>query len=1024
MRSIFLVTLILVCASALFLCCYAPALFEDRQFGFRDAGHYYYPLHARVQMEWNERRWPLWEPEENSGMPLLGNPTAAVLYPGKIVFAVLPYKWAARIYIVAHSVLAFAAMLALMRSWGVGWAGSGLSALSYTFGAPILFQYCNIIYLVGAAWLPLGMRAVDRWVRLGRRPAIVELALVLGLQVLGGDPQSGLLLGIAALGYAIALAAARTRSSRSRVVGDQRPGGPGRSRAAWTVAVAAVLVAAWFFVTVCLGCLFPILRPAHEAGKPTPPLPWIEAMSVVVSLAWLAIAGIFLHRWRGRPWRSPLGAMGLGLVISAALATAATAIQLFPVIEFTQQTTRASEPGAHELYAFSVEPHRLIEMILPNIWGMQFGGNTYWAPLFRLPGSYPKIWVPSLYLGGLTLILVLPAFALRKGPPWRVWLSYIAIVSIVGGLGQYTSPIWITRAIAEASRSTAIQNLTAQHLGELDKFDTTPIRKDGFLRDGDGGIYWLLSAFVPGFRQFRFPAKLFTFTALALAALAGAGWDRAGAGRNRGAIRITAILIAITACLLVSVLVEHRAVLATIRSINSSSMFGPLDAEGAVRAIVRSLVHALAALALGLLALKLVPGRPAVSGALMLVALSFDLAVANARFIFTVPQSLFETKPEVLELIEREERARPAPGPFRVHRMPLWNPPGWNMTESPDRVSDFVGWERGTLQPKYGIDLGVQYTHTFGVAELYDYEWFFSGFPRTVHDATIARALGIHVGDKVLYYPRRGFDLWNTRYFILPCYPNGWNDEQRATAAFRDQTRSVYPGADQFVGPGGPGEQKQWILTKDYQILRNELEYPRAWVVHRARAVAQPVGLSRLSRKAAVEEILYANDHYWSDDTKVSFDPHELAWISNDDIAEVGPNLSDRPPARSEKVSVTYPSPQQAVLEVDLESPGMVVLADVDYPGWQLTIDGQPAKIYRANQMMRGALVPAKHHTLVYTFRPQSFQVGQVVSVAGLAGLLLFGLFCAVRPVDPVLAAASLVDSQFDLTGNALDQST
>ncbi len=209
MRPVFLVMLLLACFSALFLCCFAPALLEDRQFGFRDAGHFYYPLHARVQKEWNERRWPLWEPEENGGMPLLGNPTAAVLYPGKIVFAVLPYKWAARFYIVAHSLVAFAAMLVLMRSWKTGWGGAGVSALSYTFGAPILFQYCNIIYLVGAAWLPLGVHAVDRWVRLGRRWAILELAIVLALQVLGGDPQVAFLLGIAGLGYALAPTRAR-----------------------------------------------------------------------------------------------------------------------------------------------------------------------------------------------------------------------------------------------------------------------------------------------------------------------------------------------------------------------------------------------------------------------------------------------------------------------------------------------------------------------------------------------------------------------------------------------------------------------------------------------------------------------------------------------------------------------------------------------------------------------------------------------------------------------------------------------
>ena len=84
--------LIFICFIGLFLSCYAPVLFFDRQFGYRDAGHYYYPLNQRVQEEWNQGRWPLWEPEENAGMPLLGNPTAAVLYPGKLIFALLPYR--------------------------------------------------------------------------------------------------------------------------------------------------------------------------------------------------------------------------------------------------------------------------------------------------------------------------------------------------------------------------------------------------------------------------------------------------------------------------------------------------------------------------------------------------------------------------------------------------------------------------------------------------------------------------------------------------------------------------------------------------------------------------------------------------------------------------------------------------------------------------------------------------------------------------------------------------------------------
>ena len=46
--------LVLSCFGALFLTCYGPVLFMDRQFGFRDAGHYYYPLNKRVQAEWRQ----------------------------------------------------------------------------------------------------------------------------------------------------------------------------------------------------------------------------------------------------------------------------------------------------------------------------------------------------------------------------------------------------------------------------------------------------------------------------------------------------------------------------------------------------------------------------------------------------------------------------------------------------------------------------------------------------------------------------------------------------------------------------------------------------------------------------------------------------------------------------------------------------------------------------------------------------------------------------------------------------------
>src|SRR5439155_23256551 len=121
-----------------------------------------------------------------------------------------------------------------------------------------------------------------------------------------------------------------------------------------------------------------------------------------------------------------------------------------------QQTVRAAATGPHDIYPFSIEPLRLVELIWPNILGIGFEGNTYWMDTIRLPGTRPKIWVPSLYLGGLTLLLASSAVAIRRPMPWRVWLSVIVVVSLLGSLGQYTSPIGMARLLVQTGTGPAL----------------------------------------------------------------------------------------------------------------------------------------------------------------------------------------------------------------------------------------------------------------------------------------------------------------------------------------------------------------------------------------------------------------------------------------------------------------------------------------------------------------------------------------------------------------------------------------
>jgi hypothetical protein len=976
--------LILACFACLFLACYRGVLDGKGQFGYRDAGHYYYPLYQRVQAEWSQGRWPLWEMEENAGMPLLGNPTAAVLYPGKLIYGLLPYPWAARVYILAHSALAFLAMLVLMRGWAVGWAGSGMAALCYAFGMPVLFQYSNVVYLVGAAWLPLGFLAVDRWLRDRHRAAVPGLALVLAMQFLGGDPQSAYLLGFCAVAYAVGLAQAGGSTEDPL---DVDPGAR-TARAAvgrWRPLLVGAGVIVWFTATVVLAVLLPALRPQGGPGRA---LPWMPLLRGLVLLGWIAALLVLCGPWRGRGRRSRLREMLAGLVAAALLAIALGAAQLLPVIEFMQQTLRARGEGLHDLYSFSIEPVRLAEMAWPGVLGSNFGRNTRWIDAVWRPGTRLSLWTPSLYLGGWSVVLAAGGFRLRSGPRWRVWLSIMLVISLLGSLGQNTSPIWITRCIGEAL------GLRLPGLGPLESGPVTPVRADGFLRDGDGGLYWLLATLLPGFLQFRYPAKLYTLTAFSLAALAGVGWDSLQGPEGQRPRALAAMLLAVSLGLIAVVSLGRGPILAAIGSRAVASSFGPLDGTAGWRDLLRGLVQGAAILALALAVFRMAPGKPGPAGLIGLLVVTADLAIANARFVTAVPQELFESPPEVARIIAEAERKDPFPGPFRVHRMPLWNPAIWSSTSSPDRVAEFVAWERGTIEPKYGINVGIEYTQTAGVAELEQYESFFRGFACPV-DAETARAIGDPGLRQVFYYPRRGFDLWNTRYFVLPANPNGWLDPFRAYASFLPGTEQVEPppatfqGADRF---------KAWVETRDYQVRRNLQAHRRAWVVHSARGLRVEDSVPRAGTHASILDVLYGADPIWREPGFTAYDARRQVWLRNDQRSALREFLKGDPPSAAETVTVDYLSPQCVVLEATLETPGIVVLADIAYPGWRLTIDGQEAPIHSANGFMRGAAVLAGRHRLVYTYLPRAFKIGLAISLGTLASMAFLALgACACR---------------------------
>jgi hypothetical protein len=124
---------------------------------------------------------------------------------------------------------------------------------------------------------------------------------------------------------------------------------------------------------------------------------------------------------------------------------------------------------------------------------------------------------------------------------------------------------------------------------------------------------------------------------------------------------------------------------------------------------------------------------------------------------------MFDTKPEVVRVIEEAERTDRCPGPFRIHRVLGWHPRNWSETRSPYRSFELSRWDHETIKPKHGIAYGQEYVRTIGVGELTEYEPFFASFYLRVPDDRAAAALGVEVGTPVVYFPRRAYDLWNAR---------------------------------------------------------------------------------------------------------------------------------------------------------------------------------------------------------------------------------------------------------------------
>lgn len=73
----------------------------------------------------------------------------------------------------------------------------------------------------------------------------------------------------------------------------------------------------------------------------------------------------------------------------------------------------------------------------------------------------------------------------------------------------------------------------------------------------------------------------------------------------------------------------------------------------------------------------------------------------------------------------------------------------------------------------------------------------------------------------------------------------------------------------------------------------------------------------------------------------------------------------------------------------NLSAPGFLVMSEINYPGWEVYVDGERMEIFTGNYLFRTVPLGKGHREVRFMFNPSSFWIGVLVSVISLLGAVV-----------------------------------
>ena len=140
-----------------------------------------------------------------------------------------------------------------------------------------------------------------------------------------------------------------------------------------------------------------------------------------------------------------------------------------------------------------------------------------------------------------------------------------------------------------------------------------------------------------------------------------------------------------------------------------------------------------------------------------------------------------------------------------------------------------------------------------------------------------------------------------------------------------------------------------------------------------------------------VENVQYVNNANEEIDALKTILPTETA-VVDVRFKDVLKGISEAHKDSLSSIRLTSYEPNRLVYETENAGDGIAVFSEIYYPnGWQVTIDGKPAGLGRADYVLRALYIPAGKHTVEMRFDPKSLHVTEGIAYGALA-LLIIGV--------------------------------